>query len=64
MSKTQGFIPVYDPATKRILGGYTLSAQRAFEGDEVSLCLVYGATPDDTRIHPEITERLVHGCGV
>jgi hypothetical protein len=36
MAKTQGILPIYDPATKRILGAFTLAYSKTFTGDEVA----------------------------
>lgn len=34
MAKIQGILPVYDPATKRILGAYLLPMAKTFQGNE------------------------------
>jgi hypothetical protein len=36
MPVTQGVLPIYDPATKRILGAFALAYSKTFNGDEVT----------------------------
>lgn len=48
MSKVQGTLPIYDYATKRILGSYNLPYAKTFEGDEETHCVDFPNTPDDS----------------